>query len=82
MTHPAKGVTAAKGHPARYRRPPEALRHHQQRCTANTLPGTAAPTLSGTIAHRGGNGYSIANRSTGLVLDGDGNVASGSVTKQ
>jgi len=35
-----------------------------------------------TITHRGGDRYSIANRTTGLVLDGGGNVATGSVTKQ
>jgi alpha-L-fucosidase len=35
-----------------------------------------------TITHRGDGRYSIANRTTGLVLDGGGNVASGSVTKQ
>jgi alpha-L-fucosidase len=34
------------------------------------------------ITHRGDGRYSLANRTTGLVLDGGGDVASGSVAGQ
>jgi alpha-L-fucosidase len=55
--------------------------------TADGSPAQQAPWNGGSnqqwkITSRGGNSYTIANRTTGLVLDGGGNVTSGSVTKQ
>ncbi len=41
-----------------------------------------SPDQQWQITDRGNGRYSIANRSTGLVLDGGGQVPSGSVTKQ
>jgi alpha-L-fucosidase len=42
----------------------------------------AGPTSSGRSHTEGGDHYSLTNRATGLVLDGGGNVGSGSLSKQ
>ncbi|WP_419184306.1 RICIN domain-containing protein [Streptomyces canus] len=55
--------------------------------TSNGAPAqqeawNGGPHQQWKITDRGNGQYSIANRTTGLVLDGGGQVPSGSVTKQ
>lgn len=55
--------------------------------TTNGAPAQQSPWNGSTnqqwqITDRGKSRYSIANRTTGLILDGGGDVASGSATKQ
>ncbi len=52
------------------------------RSPVRQAPWNGGTNQQWTITHRGDGRHTIANRTTGLVLDGGGNVASGSVTKQ
>ena len=60
--------------------------HRLEQRLARDRTGSGRPIKTRThrrrITDHGNGRYSIANRTTGLVLDGGGNVAQGSITKQ